>query len=123
MERVILIHYAEIGLKGKNQAFFENKLIKNIRDKFKKIEKIKVEKLRGRIILTLPHQGIKKAAIEKKLNQVFGIAWFAFVEKTESDVEKIKTLVKQNTKKFLQNKPLPSELKEQIKIFHFNQLK
>ena len=31
----VVVHYAEIGLKGKNKPFFEKKLITNIKTAFK----------------------------------------------------------------------------------------
>ena len=30
MQKVFIVHYAEVGLKGKNRSFFENRLVRNI---------------------------------------------------------------------------------------------
>lgn len=66
----VLVHYAEIGLKGGNRGIFENQLIKNIK-----------------IALTNPSLQIIKAQKQivisgekidlEKLETVFGIAWYA----------------------------------------------
>jgi len=113
----ILIHYAEIGLKGKNRAFFENRLVGNIKEKFKSIKNTKVEKLRGRIILILPRRKISKKEVQRKLKKVFGIAWFAFARKTESKIKKIKTLVKQSAKKISSKETFAIRVKRADKNF------
>ena len=38
MEKVILIRFGEIFLKGKNRGFFEKKLINNIKETLSKFE-------------------------------------------------------------------------------------
>ena len=38
MDKVILLRYGEIHLKGKNRRFFENKLIENIKRRLDGIE-------------------------------------------------------------------------------------
>jgi len=38
LDRVILIRYGEIHLKGKNKRYFENKLISNIKRKLEGLE-------------------------------------------------------------------------------------
>jgi len=67
----ILVHYGEIALKGRNRYIFENKLVENI-SKALKIEKSKIKKLQGRILIEFDEN------IEiDKLKKVFGISWFS----------------------------------------------
>jgi len=113
----ILIHYAEIALKGKNRAFFERKLLENIKGKFEEIKDARVKKLRGRIILALPQQEIGKAEVKRRLKQVFGIAWFAFALRIESKLEKIKTLVKQSAQKISSKQTFAIRVKRADKSF------
>jgi len=94
-----LIHYSEIGLKGKNRIFFERKLINNIKLALKNQglrKNVNLKRLFGRIILTLP-QSKKIPAI---LANTFGIAWFAksLLGERKELPEKTKTIAK--TKKF-----------------------
>ncbi|HHI04210.1 MAG TPA: tRNA 4-thiouridine(8) synthase ThiI, partial [Candidatus Woesearchaeota archaeon] len=72
MEKVVVIRYSEIGLKGNNRIIFEKKLINNIKDCLKKnkIKYDKIQRLRGRIIIFA----------EQKLDclkYVFGISSFS----------------------------------------------
>ena len=48
--RTLLIRYDEIGLKGKNRKYFENRLVRNIRYALKGIEGVRIEKIHGRIL-------------------------------------------------------------------------
>ena len=87
-----LLRYAEIGLKGKNRAFFERILIKNV----KKLDKnIKIKKTQGRII----------AQTDKKLNfkLIFGLASYSPAIKTKADIDDISEIAvsfKKNLDKF-----------------------
>ncbi|OYT41817.1 MAG: tRNA 4-thiouridine(8) synthase ThiI [Candidatus Aenigmarchaeota archaeon ex4484_224] len=84
----IVIHYGEIGIKGKNRDFFEKKLIENLRFALKKLVK-KVYRRYGRIICDLPKKP-KYKKIEEILKNFPGIEYFAFSIKTELSLEKIK---------------------------------
>ncbi len=75
-ERVILIHYHEIGLKGKNRGRFEQQLLTNIARALKGLPHGAVRRLSGRIILELPPDAIVGAILER-LAGVFGIANFS----------------------------------------------
>lgn len=91
----IICHYNEIGLKGKNRKFFEERLMKNIKmglnhkvpGSFKHVKRIS-----GRIIVILDQAGgINQKKIELVLKNIFGIAYFAFalnVKQNISDIEK-----------------------------------
>jgi len=92
MKPVILIHYHEIALKGKNRDFFERKLLENIQIALKGLVEPKaVKREYGRLIIQL--NGFKqtkkqiKTNIKKKLKTVFGIAYFAFALQTELSVK------------------------------------
>jgi len=82
-----LVRYGEIGLKGLNRPFFENKLVSNIRAICG--EKIEIKKIRGRIIIC------SEADISESLKKVFGIVSFSAAEKAdfESLNEKVLGLV------------------------------
>ena len=88
MEKVVIIRYSEIGLKGKNRIVFEKKLIDNIKDCLEKnkISYKKIERLRGRIIIFA----------EQELNclkYVFGISSFSSALKLEPDVNEIEKAI------------------------------
>lgn len=86
MEKFFVLHYSEIGLKGKNRRFFEDKLISNIKQvlKFENFDFVK--KISGRIILKLNEKSDVEATKEK-LNKVFGVAYFCLAYSSSQDLE------------------------------------
>ncbi len=80
----IIIRYGEIWLKGRNKSFFENKLIKNIKN-FLKQNKINftVKKFRSRILIYTN----KKIP---NLKYIFGITSFSYAKEINLDLEDIK---------------------------------
>lgn len=86
-----IIRYGEIGLKGQNRGFFENKLIDNIRAL---CGDIKVNRLRGRVIIESGDD------ISDKLKNVFGIVSFSIAEKVDFSQLNEKVLESIKDKKF-----------------------
>ena len=90
----ILCHYSEIGLKGKNRRYFENKLKDNLSYSLRSacpgcVESVK--RLYGRILICLSEKGQKSLnIIQETLTNVFGAAYFALAIETELDLDKIK---------------------------------
>lgn len=87
--QVFIIHYAEVGLKGKNRVFFEKKLTENIKKSLKGTEYANIKRLHDRIVVHLKKDTDIKE-IEKRLHKVMGIAHFELVIRTEKDIEIIK---------------------------------
>mgnify|MGYP001569516593 CR=1 FL=1 len=93
----IVCHYAEIGIKGKNRKFFEEKLINNIKAALN-IQIPEnwefVKRISGRILIKLTNKNQRFDV----LKNIFGIAYFAFAVSTKNEIEKIQetalTLVK-----------------------------
>jgi len=88
----VLIHYGELGLKGQNRPEFEKRLIENIGKALEKQEYGTIKKAQARIIMELNEKS-NTEKIEESLRRVFGIAWFAFIYRTEPDLESVKDLV------------------------------
>lgn len=78
---LILVHYGELALKGKNRSLFEQKLMDNI----KKSVGGRIYRLQGRLV-------VESDDIES-LRNVFGISWFAPAFRVEKKIESIKELV------------------------------
>lgn len=70
----ILVHYAEIGLKGRNRGTFENRLAKNLKIAMKTFGSAEVRRLYGRIAV-LPKAGTPWRDAESALCRVFGVAY------------------------------------------------
>jgi thiamine biosynthesis protein ThiI len=88
MKNSIIIHYSEIGLKGKNRRFFENRLIDNIRHALKS-SKVSIHRRYGRIIGE-PSEISDMDNIKTILERLPGIAYFSFGIRTRPDIEEIK---------------------------------
>lgn len=92
MEKVILIRYGEISLKGLNKSFFVDTLIRNIKDSLKFLDYKKIQKIQGRFILRVEEKDIDKAC--QALLKIFGIASISVAVRVESDIEIIKETAK-----------------------------
>ena len=98
MDRVILIRYGEIHLKGKNKRFFENKLIENIKRRLNGIEFEFIYK-RSRYIIQnyLPET---ENEIVERLTKIFGIHSISIAQCCESTVEAISATAKDISKSY-----------------------
>lgn len=94
----IIVHYGEIGIKGKNRDFFEQKLMNNVRQILKE-NSLRVYKLFGRIACDLK-ENYDENYIIGALSKIPGIEYFFFAKKTTLDIDEI-TLV---SLKLLENK-------------------
>jgi tRNA uracil 4-sulfurtransferase len=78
MKRVLLVHYTEIGTKGRNRSFFERRLREDIQARLgPQAAKVRLE--RGRVVAELA-ASFDEAAVVRAFDRVFGVAWFAFAE-------------------------------------------
>lgn len=80
MHDCIVVHYGEIGIKGNNRGFFENRLVANIR----KVINAEIEREYGRIVITETPENLEA------LKDVFGIAFFSPALRAGLDIESIK---------------------------------
>jgi thiamine biosynthesis protein ThiI len=87
MQDTILIRYGEIGLKGKNQAYFINTLISRIKQTLAPVGKIHCRKTHGRIFIEV-QGGLEEAM--SRLQKVFGIVSLSPVQKLPLDLALIK---------------------------------
>jgi thiamine biosynthesis protein ThiI len=70
-----MVHYHEIGLKGRNRSTFENILVRNLESALRGTDAAKPRKLPGRILVQLP-DGAETKLIAERLSRVFGVANF-----------------------------------------------
>ena len=89
MQKVFIVHYAEVGLKGKNRSFFENRLVRNIRQALEGTEFVDVQRIYGRILVRLGESS-DIPEIQRRLGTVMGIAHFELCRVTEQNMEAIK---------------------------------
>jgi len=77
--RTYLIHYSEIGLKGRNRSMFEDQLIRNVYRCLRGLGRVAVRRLFGRFRLDIDNEENVLEA-EARLSRVFGIAYYAPVQ-------------------------------------------
>lgn len=88
-ERLFLIHYHEIGLKGKNRTRFEQRLQRNVDRALKGIPRGSVRRMFGRMTLELtPDSPVD--VIRDRLSHVCGIANFAEAVTVERTIESLR---------------------------------
>ncbi|MBI4471582.1 MAG: tRNA 4-thiouridine(8) synthase ThiI [Acidobacteria bacterium] len=86
MDRFIVIHYNELGLKKGNRDYFENRLCANINAVLADCGAEKARRIVGRLLVALrPDAAINE--IKRRLAGVFGIAYFAEAWASERSVE------------------------------------
>jgi len=121
LEKLIIVKYGEIGLKGKNRYFFENVLIENIKKKLWKFD-IKIEKTHGRIFIKNVENDLDE--ITKLLKEVFGIVEISIGVKTELDLEKLGLIAIELVKETVGNeeKTFKVETRRSNKGFKFDSL-
>ena len=87
MEKVIIIRYSELHLKGKNRGYFERVLITNIEKSLKGL-KHELKRQSGRYLVE-NFDGFDVDEIISRLKKVFGIHSFSVALKVNSDMNAI----------------------------------
>src|SRR3990172_4883970 len=90
--RCVMIHYNEIGLKGKNQPLFLRRLEANLLRATDGAGVRRVEQRSGRMVLHLSREADWEA-IRGRLRTVFGVANFSLAERVELDMAALKAAV------------------------------
>ncbi len=80
-----LVHYHEIGLKGKNRRHFEQLLAQRLRDALGPETVVRL--LHGRLLVEPPER--MAAEVQDRLARVFGVAYYARVRSTPVDFDEI----------------------------------
>ena len=72
----IVVHYGELGLKGRNRPVFLHALMHNLERTLSSLGEGSVEQQSGRLLLTAP-ESVSWGQLEERLQQVFGVANFS----------------------------------------------
>ena len=73
---VIVVHYHEVWLKGRNRRFFLSKLSTALRQALQGIPVVRIEKPGDRFVVTLGDEASQQEAVAR-VERVFGIAFYA----------------------------------------------
>ncbi len=96
MNKVFLIKYGELAIKGKNRSMFENRLLATVKKNLKQLGEFSVKKEQGRLI-AMPLEEVDVEIVIEKLQRIFGIIGVAYgTKKDEVSMEAIRELAKEH---------------------------
>ncbi|MBQ6998957.1 MAG: tRNA 4-thiouridine(8) synthase ThiI [Clostridia bacterium] len=118
MERVLLVRYGEIILKGLNRPIFEDALVRNIRHRLRNEGEYKIYKSQATIYIE-PKEGDEQTdRIHEKLKKIFGIVSIVVAYKTDKSMEGIYNIIPESIGDILKNaKTFKVEAKRSDKKF------
>lgn len=85
-DKVCLVHYHEIGLKGKNRSTFERQLVTNLRRALSAFDVDQVARVSGHLLVTLKSDA-SISQVADKIRQVPGVARVSIAYRTSREVE------------------------------------
>lgn len=98
----MLIKLSEIVLKGLNKKNFEDKLIKNIREKIAEVGEFEIKIMQSTIYLMPQNENdVDFAQLEKKISKIFGIARYTRAAWCQKNLDSIKETVAEYLQKEL----------------------
>ncbi len=95
-ENVIILRYGELHLKGNNRAYFENVLLKNIKNSLKNYT-FDLKKISGRYVISSFNQNEYNQIVEK-LKKIFGLVSFSPAYELKTEIEQIENECKKIAK-------------------------
>ena len=84
----ILVHYHEVGLKGRNRSLFERALVQNIRRSAADLADLRPRRLPGRIVVPVP-DGLEPGPLIQRFQRVYGIANLAHARGGKLDFDEL----------------------------------
>ncbi|MBI3667830.1 MAG: tRNA 4-thiouridine(8) synthase ThiI [Acidobacteria bacterium] len=82
---LLLLHYHEMWLKGRNRSFFLHKFVASIHEQLSGLGRVKVELEDGRVLVRLQSEQALPAAAEKA-QRIFGVAYYSVAAEAERDL-------------------------------------
>ena len=88
----IVVHYGELGLKGRNRPVFLHTLMRNLEQALSSLGEGSIQQHSGRLLLSASKE-VSWQELEKRLLQVFGVANFSRCWTAPHDLEAVKRAV------------------------------
>jgi len=73
-QRVLILHYHEIWLKGGNKRFFQSRLVTAVKRSLEDLSPRPLEIVLDRLLVPVPDEGLLPRMVER-LQRVFGLAY------------------------------------------------
>lgn len=90
MEKLLLVKYGEIMLKGLNRPYFETQLVRNIKKSLSKAGDFNLIKAHGRVYVEIVRSLLTYEEIAEMVSDVFGVIAVAIAYRVKSDLEDIR---------------------------------
>ena len=100
MAKAYIVHYGELGLKGRNRIHFEQQLVRNIRRVLHDLGPVEISRFHSHITVTVDDDASAPAA-EERLRWIPGIAYLAPVYPTTLEIEAIKAAALEASRRVL----------------------
>jgi thiamine biosynthesis protein ThiI len=84
----VVVHYHEIGLKGRNRGFFERRLVDNLRGALVPFADTRIEVMNGRLLVRTP--GPPSDDLLEAVARTFGVAFLAPCAIITSDIDEMR---------------------------------
>jgi thiamine biosynthesis protein ThiI len=84
----VVVHYHEIGLKGRNRGFFERRLVDNLRGALVPFADPRIEVMNGRLLVRTP--GPPSDDLLEAVARTFGVAFLAPCAIITSDIDEMR---------------------------------
>lgn len=85
-QQYVVVHYAEVGLKGQNRPRFIQALVENLQSRLAGLDVHLDRKRSGRLIFRLGAR-VRWEEVERRLRTVFGVAYFARAWRVPLDMD------------------------------------
>ena len=119
IEHVIIVHFHELSLKGKNRSWFEKTLLKNIKRHLIGLPYSNINRLSGRIIIGDIDFSLWDR-YTRALSDLIGIRNFILASKVDLDIDKIKEEALKTIKLDTSKDTFRVSARRQNKIFKLN---
>jgi thiamine biosynthesis protein ThiI len=101
---LFVVRYSEIGLKGKNRSFFEERLVRNLREATRGLGVERVERIRGRVLIE--HAGCERR-IAERISDTPGVRSFSVARPVARDAAAIEAAAVALASERLAREPRP----------------
>lgn len=124
MEKLLLVKYGEIMLKGLNRPVFEKQLERNIKKVLDGLFSYEIFKEHGRIFITIKGDDSDYERAADRISRVFGIVSIAFAYRTQPDTEEaVEATIKVAAEEYERGKKtFKVETRRPNKNFHYKSM-
>jgi thiamine biosynthesis protein ThiI len=102
---LFVVRYSEIGLKGKNRSYFEERLVRNLREAVAGLGVERIERIRGRVLV---HHAGSEAAIAARIADTPGVRSFSAARPVARELDAIERMAVDLARERLARTPAPA---------------